>query len=159
MYENSSCSISLSTLNVVCRFNLSHFGKCVVGSHCVCVCVSFILRKLKIHLQLQERIQRCIYSLLISPQWWYLCYYSTISQPENCCWYNFTLIHLSKVTSFTCTYLCVCRLVSCNFTIYIHSVSITIVRTQNRLSQGSLLLPFISTAGSLPFSHSLPCNH
>ena len=57
---DSSCSISLSTLNIVCLFNFSHFGKCVVGSHCmrVCVCVSFILRKLKIHLQLQERIQR-----------------------------------------------------------------------------------------------------
>ena len=38
---DSSCSISLSTLNIVCLFNFSHFGKCVVGSHCMRVCVCF----------------------------------------------------------------------------------------------------------------------
>lgn len=124
---------------------------------CVCVCVFLLFwENWRFTCSCKKEYRDPTYSLLISPQWWHLCDNSTISQPENWCWYNFTSIHLSDAISFTCTYLCVCCLVLCNFTICVDSVSITIVRTQNSLSQGSLLLPFISTAASLPFSHSLP---
>ena len=97
VYVSSNCSISLPTLDVVSLFNFSHFGGCVVGSHCVCVCVHMCMFLLfwdnwRFTCSCKKEYKEIPYILSFSPNGNILCHYSTISQPGNWHFISFTCV-------------------------------------------------------------------